>query len=58
MAREISPVCDFIFGSICMGLLMDMVDEELIIQMVKGIYICTEKTLWLNPWCSHHGVGL
>ena len=38
MAREISPVCDFIFGSIRTNLLMDMVDVDLTIRMVKGIY--------------------
>ena len=51
MAREISPVCDFIFGSICTRLLMDMVDVELMIQMVKGIYMyrkdhMTESTVF------------
>ena len=38
MAREINPVCDFIFGSIYMSLLMDTVDVELTIRTVKGIY--------------------
>ena len=38
MAREINPVCDFIFGSIHMHLLTDMVDVELTIRTVKGIY--------------------
>ena len=38
MAREISPVCDFIFGSIRTNLQMDMVDLDLTIRMVKGIY--------------------
>ena len=38
MAREINTVCDFIFGSICTCLPMDMVDIELTIRMVKGIY--------------------
>ena len=38
MAREISPVCDFIFGSICTSLPVDTVDVELTIRMVKGIY--------------------
>ena len=38
MAREISPVCDFIFGSIGTGLLTDTVDVQLMIRMVKGIY--------------------
>ena len=39
MAREISPVCDFSFGSIWTGLLTDTVDVELTIRMVKGIYM-------------------
>ena len=38
MAREISPVCNFIFGSKWIGLLMDTVDVELTVRMVKGIY--------------------
>ena len=38
MAREISPVCNFIFGSICTGLPTDMVGVELTIGTVKGIY--------------------
>ena len=39
MAREISPVCDFIFGSIRTSLLTDTVDVDLTIQTVKGNYI-------------------
>ena len=39
MAREISPVCDIIFGSIRTSLLTDMVDVDLTIQTVKGIYM-------------------
>ena len=38
MAREISPVCDFIFESIHTSLPMDTIDVELTIRMVKGIY--------------------
>ena len=38
MAREISPVCHFIFGSIWTGLPTDTVDVELTVSMVKGIY--------------------
>ena len=38
MAREINPVCDFIFESIHTGLPMDMVDVEFTIRVVKGIY--------------------
>ena len=39
MAREISPVCYFIFGSICTNLLTDTVDIELTIRTVMGIYM-------------------
>ena len=38
MAREISPLCNFLSGSLCTCLPMDMVDIELTIRMVKGIY--------------------
>ena len=54
MARKISPVCDFIFGSICMSLLMDTVDVELTIRMVKGIYTYrkdhTAESMVFSPW--------
>ena len=54
MATEINPVCNFIFGSIHMCLLTDMVDVELIIRMVKGIYTyhkdhTVESTIF-SPW--------
>ena len=46
MAREISPVCNFIFGSICTCLLTDMVDVELTIRRVMGIYTyCKDHTV-------------
>ena len=38
MAREISPICDFIFESIRTSLMMDMVGLDLTIWTVKGIY--------------------
>ena len=38
MAREINPICSFIFGSIRTCLLTDMVDVDLTIRTVKGIY--------------------
>ena len=38
MACEISPICDFLFGSIETNLPVDTVDIELTVQMVKGIY--------------------
>ena len=54
MAREISPVCNFIFGSIWTGLLMDTVDVELTVRMVKGIYTYrkdhTAESMVLSPW--------
>ena len=39
MACEISPICDFLFGSIRTNLLMDTVDVEVTVWMVKGIYM-------------------
>ena len=54
MAREISPVCDFIFGSIHTSLWPDMVDIELTIRTVKGIYTyCKDHTVESTiffPW--------
>ena len=54
MAREISPICDFIFGSQCTCLPMDTVDIELTIRMVKGIYTyCkdhTAESTVFSPW--------
>ena len=54
MAKEISLVCDFIFGSIGTGLLMDTVDVELTIRMVKSIYTYrkdyTAKSMVFSPW--------
>ena len=54
MAREISPTCDFIFGSIWTGLLMDTVDIELMVRMVKGNYTYRKdhvaKSMVFLPW--------
>ena len=54
MAREISPVCDFIFRSIHTGLPMDTVGVELMIRMVKGIYTYrkdhTAESTVFSPW--------
>ena len=54
MARQISPVCDFIFGSICTSLLTDTVDMEPMIRKVKGIYTYrkdhTAKSMVFSPW--------
>ena len=54
MAREISPVCNFIFRSICTGLLMDTVDVELMIRTVKGIYTYRKdhmaESMVFLPW--------
>ena len=56
MAREISPVCDFIFGSICTGLPTDTVDIELTISIIKGIYMYRKdhmaKSMVFSPWSS------
>ena len=54
MAREISPVCDLIFDSICTSLLTDTVDMELMIKTVKGIDTyrkdqMAESTVF-SPW--------
>ena len=46
MTREISLVCDFIFGSILTSLPTDTVDIELTIRTVKGIYTyCKDHTV-------------
>ena len=54
MAREISPICDFIFGSIWTGLPTDTVDVELTLRMVKGIYTYrkdhTAESMVFSPW--------
>ena len=54
MAREITPVCDFIFGSIQAGLLTDTVDVELTLRTVEGIYTYrkdhTAKSTMFSPW--------
>ena len=55
MAREISPICDFIFGSLHTCLPMDTVDVELTIRMVKGYTLTVKITQW-NPLFSHNGV--
>ena len=45
MAREISAVCDIIFGSIRTSLPTDIVDVDLTVRMVNGIYIyCKDHT--------------
>ena len=54
MAREINPVCSFIFGSIHTCLPTDMVDVEVTIRMVKGIYTYhkdhTVESMIFSPW--------
>ena len=54
MARETSPICDFIFGSIRTGLSMDTVNVELTIRMVKGIYTHRKdhmaESMVFSPW--------
>ena len=54
MAREISPVCDFISGSSRTSLLTETVDMDLTNRTVKGIYTyqkdhTTESTIF-TPW--------
>ena len=47
-------MCDFIFGSIRTSLLMDMLDVDLTIWMVKGIYSYrkdhTAESTIFTPW--------
>ena len=54
MAREISPICDFIFRSIRTSLLTDMLDVDPTIQAVKGIYmyrkVHTAESMMFTPW--------
>ena len=54
MAREISPVWNFIFRSICTGLLTDMVDVELMIRTVKCKYTYRKdhmaESMVFSPW--------
>ena len=54
MACEISPICDFLFESIRTNLPTDMVDIELTVWTVKGIYMYrkdhTMESTILNPW--------
>ena len=51
MAREINPVCNFIFGSIHTCLLTDTVDIELTIRIVKAYTLAAKITLQ-NPLSS------
>ena len=54
MAHEISPICDFHFGSLSTTLPTDTVDLELTAWMVKGIYTYrkdhTMKSTIFTPW--------
>ena len=54
MAREISAICDFIFASLHTCLPTDMVDIELTVRMVKGIYTYhkdhTAESMVFLPW--------
>ena len=54
MVREISPICDFIFGLIRTCLLIDTVDVGLTVRTVKGIYTYrkdhTTKSTIFTPW--------
>ena len=54
MAREISPVCNFIFGLIRTCLLTDTVDVDLPVQTIKGIYMYRKdhsvESMIFSPW--------
>ena len=54
MAREISPIWDFIFSSICTGLPTDTVGMELMVRKVKGIYTYRKdhmaESMVFLPW--------
>ena len=54
MAREISPICNFIFGLIRTCLLTVIVDIDLTIQTVKRIYTYrkdhTMESTIFTPW--------
>ena len=54
MVREISLICNFIFGSIRTCLLTDMVDIDLTIRTVKGTYTYrkdhTTESMIFTPW--------
>ena len=54
MVHEISPICNFLFGSIRTNLLTYLVDVELMVQMVKGIYTYrkdhTTESMTFIPW--------
>ena len=54
MAKEINPICNFIFRTLHTGLPTDTVDVELTVKTVKGIYMyrkdhMTESTVF-SPW--------
>ena len=48
MACEISPICNFLFGSIRTNLPTDTVDVEQTVQMVKGNYTYMNLNLNIN----------
>ena len=54
MAREISSICYFIFGSQHACLPMDTVGVELTVRIVKGIYTYhkdhTAESTVFSPW--------
>ena len=54
MAREINPMCNFIFHSICTCLLTGMWGIELTIKTVKAIYTYhkdhTAESTIFSPW--------
>ena len=54
MAHEMSPICNFLFGSLSMTLPTDTLDVELMLQMVKGICMYrkdhTMESMIFTPW--------
>ena len=57
MVCEISPICDFLFGSMRTSLLMDTADIELTVWMVKGIYTYRKdhamESMIFTPWSKN-----
>ena len=54
MACKISPICDFLFGSLKMTLPTDTMDVEMTVWMVKGMYMYrkdhTVESTTFTPW--------
>ena len=50
MACDISPICDFLLGSLRTTLPTDTVDVELTVWMVKGIYMYRKDDIMEAMW--------